>query len=38
MIIASEQENTGMARKLTTYQTALGIFEQAMAAPSMRRP
>src|SRR6185437_9008340 len=25
-----------MARKLKTYQTALGFFEQAIAAPSMK--
>jgi colicin import membrane protein len=25
-----------MARKLKTYQTSLGFFEQAIAAPSMK--
>ena len=25
-----------MARKLKTYQTSLGLFEQAIAAPSMK--
>src|SRR3954449_6936893 len=27
---------SGMARKLKTYQTSLGFFDQAIAAPSMK--
>ena len=34
--VRSETEGRKLAKKLKTYQTSLGFFEQAIAAPSMK--